>query len=299
MTAPRAPLAEFALLEGVPDGVLLCDSRGRILFANRRLAEMTGYSADELEDATVELLVPEGLRVRHRADRRRYQRRPRRRQMGSIDHQFSLRRKDSTTFPADIDLGPVDTAQGHLVMAVVRDITDRARLEAQLEHQALHDPLTGLANRTLFFDRLNHALQQAARDRKQVAIVMIDLDRFKSVNDAYGHEAGDQVMRKIAARLGAGLRRTDTVARIGGDEFAMVLPNVGGRQAATVMLAKVLRAVPARIAVRRSWVEVGLSAGLALYPDDGGDLDTLMRAADVEMYAAKRHAPRRRARARA
>jgi diguanylate cyclase (GGDEF)-like protein/PAS domain S-box-containing protein len=299
VAAQGAPFAESALLEAVPDGVLLCDARGRILLANRRLAEMTGYTRAELATASVELLVPEGLRARHRIDRQSYQRRPRRRQMGSIDHQFQLRRKDSSTFPADIALGPVDSRQGRLVMAVVRDITERVKLEAQLEHQALHDPLTGLANRTLFFDRLNLALQQALRDRKQVAIVMLDLDQFKLVNDAHGHEAGDQVMRRIAARLGAGLRRTDTVARIGGDEFAMVLPNVGGRQAAMVMLAKLLRAVPARIAVGRKWIEVGVSAGIALYPDDGGDLDTLMRVADVEMYAAKRHAPHRHSRTRA
>lgn len=299
MTAPRAPLTESALLEAVPDGVLLCDSRGRIVIANTRLAEMTGYTRDELAGSTVELLVPEGLRARHRADRQGYERRPRTRQMGSVDHEFRLRRKDSTTFPADIALGPVDTGHGRLVMAVVRDVTDRVELEAQLAHQALHDPLTGLANRTLFFDRLNQALQQAVRDRKQVAIVMLDLDEFKSVNDAYGHKAGDQVLRKVAGHLGAGLRATDTVARIGGDEFAMVLPSVGGRQAAMVMLAKMLRAVPARIAVGRKRIEVGVSAGLALYPDDGADFDTLMRAADVEMYAAKRHAAHRQTRARA
>jgi diguanylate cyclase (GGDEF)-like protein/PAS domain S-box-containing protein len=291
VTARRAPVTDTALLEAVPDGVLLCDSRGRIVFANRRLARMTGYLDTELVGAAVEILVPEGVRARHRTERLLYQRRPHKRAMGSVDRDFRVRRKDSSTFPADIDLGPVTTPQGHQVMAVVRDITDRMELEARLAHQALHDPLTGVPNRTLFFDRLTQAMQQARRDRRQVALVMLDLDRFKSVNDIYGHQAGDQLLRRIAAKLSAGLRRTDTVARIGGDEFAMVLPNVGGRQAATVLLVKMLHAVPRRIVVARKYIDVGVSAGLALYPDDGADVDTLMRAADVDLYRAKRHVP--------
>jgi diguanylate cyclase (GGDEF)-like protein/PAS domain S-box-containing protein len=275
----------------MPDGVLLCDARGQIVDANRSLEQLTGYSRDELVGQPVELLVPVEARSRHRADRGRYQARPRRRAMGSVDRDFMVRRKDGSTFSADIALGPVIAESGRLVMAVVRDITSRRLLEAQLAHRALHDPLTGLANRTLFFDRLRQAMRQARRDRRQVALVMLDLDNFKSVNDRYGHQAGDDVLRKIAPRLTRDLRGTDTVARIGGDEFAWVLPGIGGRQAAMVMLAKLLRAVPARIAAGGRSIEVGVTAGLALFPDDGDDVDTLMHVADVDLYAAKRRRP--------
>jgi len=261
---------------------------------------MTGYRHGRLLEVSVEALVPDAAQGRHRRHRLQYQAHPRQRRMGALDRAFGVRRPDGTTFAADIALGPVAVAGEQYVMAVVRDITARKELEARLAHQALHDPLTGLANRTLFFDHLRLAMHQARRDRKQVALVMLDLDHFKDCNDSYGHQAGDELLRKIAARLGAGLRATDTVARIGGDEFAWVLPSVGGRQAAMVMLAKLLSAIPSRMVVKNKTIGVGVSAGLALFPDDGEDIDTLMRVADVELYAAKRSAPRptRRRRAR-
>jgi diguanylate cyclase (GGDEF)-like protein len=131
-----------------------------------------------------------------------------------------------------------------------------------------------------------------------VALVLLDLDHFKSVNDAFGHRAGDEVLRRVAAGLATGLRSTDTVARLGGDEFAWVLPGISDRQAALVMMAKLLRSVPSRLSVGRRPIEVGVSAGLALYPDDGDDVDALMRVADVELYAAKRHAPDKQGRSR-
>lgn len=297
--APRGLEPDLSLLEPLPEGILLCDSNGRIVYANRRLEAMTGYARDGLVGRTVEALVPDGVRAAHRKHRDEYQSRPRPRSMGSVDHDYAVRRADGSTFSADIALGPLERAGGRQVIAVVRDITDRKNLEAALAHRALHDPLTGLANRTLFFDRLRQAMLGARRERRQVAIVILDLDQFKSVNDEFGHQAGDQVLRKAAQRLSRGLRRSDTVARIGGDEFAWVLPGIGGRQAAAVMMAKLLRAVSARFSFEGKLIHVGVSAGMAIFPDDGEDVDTLIRAADVELYADKRHvrtsAPRRRA----
>jgi len=275
----------------MPDGVLLCDSRGRIVFANRQLEAMTGFAHGRLIGRSVETLVPPRQRGQHADDRKRYQAHPRKRRMGSVEADFEVRRKDGTTFGADISLGPVTRGDERYVVAVVRDVTDRLKLEADLAHRALHDPLTGLANRTLFFDRLRQAMLQAKRDRNKVALVLLDLDRFKSVNDVYGHQAGDAILRKIASGLSAGLRSTDTVARIGGDEFAWVLPNLGGRRAATLMMSRLTRGVPARFTLDGKMVEVGISAGLTLFPDDGQDVDSLMRQADVELYAAKRSVP--------
>lgn len=211
--------------------------------------------------------------------------------MGSVDGDFEVRRMDGRTFAADIALGPVTISGERYVMAVVRDITERQRLEADLAHRALHDPLTGLANRTLFFDRLRQAMLQARRDGTRVALVLLDLDRFKSVNDLHGHQAGDIVLRKIASGLGLGLRSTDTLARLGGDEFAWILPSIGGRRAATVMMGRLMRAIPPRVALGAAVVDVGVSAGLALFPDDAQDVDSLMRQADLELYAAKRGLP--------
>jgi diguanylate cyclase (GGDEF)-like protein/PAS domain S-box-containing protein len=289
----RAPGPELDLraLEPMPDGVLVCDSRGRIVFANRRAETMTGYGRAQLLGRPIEVLVPEGMRAAHQRQRREYQRRPRPRPMGSVDRDFMLRRADGSALQVDIALGVFDDAGAKRIVAVIRDITDRKLLEAALAHRALHDPLTGLANRTLFFDRLNQAMLQARRERKQVAVVMLDLDNFKAVNDEHGHQAGDQVLRKAAESLSRGLRRTDTVARVGGDEFAWVLPGIGGRQAAAVMMGKLLTQMPEGFRVGRRRIVVGVSAGMAIFPDDGSDVDALMRIADVHLYAAKRHAP--------
>ena len=283
-------------LEAIPDAVLVCDSRGRIVYANRRAEAMTGYSRSELAGRPVEALVPVAERGAHRRQREAYERRPRPRPMGSVDHEYRLKRADGTTVPVDIALGPLPDRGPKRVLAVVRDISERIELEAALAHRALHDPLTGLANRTLFFDRLGQAMLQARRERRQVALVMLDLDNFKAVNDAHGHQVGDAVLVKAADRLAHGLRATDTVARVGGDEFAWILPGISGRQAAMVMMAKLLAMVPPRFRVGNRSIEMGVSAGVAVFPDDATDVDALLHIADVQLYAAKRRAPRSRAR---
>jgi len=208
--------------------------------------------------------------------------------MGGPERDFRVRRKDGSEFSADIALGPVRTPSGTQTVAVIRDITERKRMEVAIEHRALHDPLTDLANRTLFLDRLSQSLLSARREGKQVALVILDLDGFKEVNDSYGHVVGDELLRELAGRLRAGLRATDTAARIGGDEFAWVLPKVAGRRAAERMVRKRLKALQVTFSIDLECIEVRVSAGVALYPDDGRDVDTLMRFGDSAMYSAKR-----------
>jgi diguanylate cyclase (GGDEF)-like protein/PAS domain S-box-containing protein len=273
----------------MPDGVLVCDAEGRIVFANRWAVRLTGYSREELLGHPIELLVPGRLRATHREHRRAYvaaQAGPR--SMGDAERDFRVRRKGGGEFPADIALGPIETPSGPQTVAIVRDITAWRNLEATLEHQALHDPLTGLANRTLFFDRLNQAILSGRRDRRHVALVILDVDGFKAINDAHGHMTGDELLKKLAARLRGGVRATDTAARLGGDEFAWILPRVAGREAAALLVGKLMRALRSRYSVRRRTIHVGVSGGVAVYPDDGVDSDKLIRHADSAMYSAKR-----------
>lgn len=283
------PESHFELLEWIPDAIVISDSRGRIVFANRHVEEMTGYNQRELLGSPVEMLVPEPLRAIHRNHRRAYyagRAGPRPMALGGRD--FKVLRKNGGELFADISLGTIRTPGGHHVISVIRDFTERRRLEAALEHQALHDPLTGLANRTLFFDRLNQALSSASRDQRQVALVMLDLDGFKDVNDAHGHAVGDQVLKKLAGRLCKELRATDTSARIGGDEFALVLPRIAGTTAAERMVRKRLGDLQGVYTIGRRRIVIGASAGVAMYPHDGSDADTLLRHADSAMYFAKR-----------
>jgi diguanylate cyclase (GGDEF)-like protein/PAS domain S-box-containing protein len=281
--------SDHELLEWLPDGVVVSDIEGRIVYANRQAERMTGYAKQELSRRRIELLVPERLRAVHRRHRRdNYSTRTGARPMGGADRDFRVRRKDGSEFSADIALGPMQTPGGPQTVAVIRDITERMRLEAALEHQALHDPLTDLANRTLFFDRLRQSLLSARREGRQVALVILDLDRFKTVNDSNGHAAGDELLKELAVRLRSGLRATDTAARIGGDEFALVLPRVAGREAAQRMVRKRLHGIEAAFAIDERPIDIRISFGIALYPADGRDVDTLVRRADTAMYSVKR-----------
>ena len=272
------------VLEAIPDAVVVTDANGNIAFINRAAEVMTGYRKAELIGQPVEMLVPAKVRGIHVRNRRRFYALGTPRLIGEGAKDFTLRRKDGTALPVEISLGPVaeDT------IAVVRDVTERRRMEAALEHRALHDPLTDLANRSLFFDRLRQAINAARRDGSQVALVMLDLDGFKAINDSRGHSTGDLVLKEVAGRLRLGMRATDSAARLGGDEFAWILPRVTSRRSVDAMVRKRLALAEEPVNVQGEAIQVGVSAGIALYPEDGQDTDTLMRHADRAMYAVKR-----------
>lgn len=272
------------MLEAIPDAVVVTDPQGNIVFVNRSAETMTGYTSDELIGRPVEILVPgrrRGIHVRHR---RGFYARGTPRLMGDSTKDFSLRRKDGGIVPVEISLGPV----GEDTIAVVRDVTERRRMEAALEHRALHDPLTDLANRSLFFDRLRQAIHAARRDGTQLGLVMIDIDGFKAINDTLGHATGDEVLKTLAGRLRIGLRATDTAARLGGDEFAWLLPRVTSRRSVDAMVRKRLAVAQEPMTADGKEIDVGVSAGIAIYPEDGHDTDTLLRRADAAMYSIKR-----------
>ena len=279
---------ETEVLEWLPDGVVVVDETGRMVYSNRQAERLTGYRRSELMGRPIELLVPVSLRAMHRQERRDYAARPRPRPMGPAERDFRLRRKNGSELIADIALGPIGGPGSHHTVATIRDATVRIKMENDLKHRALHDPLTGLANRALFFDRLHQAMLGFERDRRPVAVVMLDLDGFKTVNDAFGHVAGDHVLKEVATQLQAGVRSTDTVARVGGDEFAWILPSVVGAEAGARKVRTLLRSVARAYPVDGKQVEVGVSAGVAFYPIDGKDPDALMRHADLALYTAKR-----------
>lgn len=271
---------EHELLESMPDAVVVSNRDGKIVYANRQAKSLTGYTRSELIGRNFSALIPAGLRAAQAEHRRS------RSLIGRLDSDFHLRRKDGTRVAVEIAFGTADDD----TVAVIRDFTERHRLEVALEHRALHDPLTELANRILFFDRLRQSIHAARRESTQVALVMLDLDGFKAVNDAYGHAVGDEVLKEVGARLRRGLRATDTAARIGGDEFAWILPRATSRDGVRRTVRKRLDAVEAPLMAGRKKISVGVSAGIALYPEDGRDADTLLRQADSTMYTAKRGA---------
>jgi diguanylate cyclase (GGDEF)-like protein/PAS domain S-box-containing protein len=181
------------------------------------------------------------------------------------------------------------------VVAMIENITDRKRAESELmrqaeinEFQALHDPLTGLPNRILFSERIGHAILQAQRQKKKLAVALIDLDRFKEINDSLGHTAGDHLLISVGKQMGGALRASDTVARLGGDEFGLVLPELTDADSLLPVLERLQESLEEPIQVQSLPIGIEASMGIAIYPDHGDDAQTLIQRADIAMYEAKR-----------
>ena len=200
--------------------------------------------------------------------------------------EFPLLRADGRRW-YHLSVQPLRSADGGVVIGH-RDVTERKRIEEALEHQALHDMVTDLPNRTLLRDRLRQAILAARRRNTQVALLFIDLDRFKELNDTFGHQAGDVVLREVGERFVNAVRASDTVARLGGDEFAVLIPLAADRDEAVMVARRVIDSLQEPFMVETETAFIEASIGIVLCPEHGEDVQTLMRRADVAMYAAKR-----------
>jgi diguanylate cyclase (GGDEF)-like protein/PAS domain S-box-containing protein len=200
----------------------------------------------------------------------------------------TAQRKGGQEFELDMQLVPVEDG-GQLThwVAFLRDVTDSRNEIVALRHQAMHDGLTDLPNRMMLFDRLADALEAARSDGRLIALLLMDLDRFKEVNDTFGHHFGDVLLKQVAFRLRNQLHVDDTVARLGGDEFAVVLTSALDPNAVAMTARRILNSLQQPFVVEGQVLEVGASIGIALYPQHGSDARTLMRRADVAMYATK------------
>jgi diguanylate cyclase (GGDEF)-like protein/PAS domain S-box-containing protein len=199
------------------------------------------------------------------------------------------RRKNGEIFWNDLRIDPVASMDGDVThfVGVISDITEARHYERRLQHLAHHDALTGLANRTLLLERLKAAIDAAAGHRRQGALAFLDLDNFKHINDTFGHDAGDAVLREIAARLRDSMREEDTVARLGGDEFVLVIAEQPDVNLLASLVERIRQRVCAPIVVDGKEILPGTSIGVSLFPQDGRNVDQVMRAADAAMYHAK------------
>jgi diguanylate cyclase len=280
-----------------PDAIVVTDADGRIKETNTQLERLFGYHANELLGHPIENLIPERYRQSHRAHRRAYNDQPHVRPMGTALELFGLRR-DGTEFPVEIMLGPVETSAGGMVVGVIRDITERkqreeatrnrrALIEGELSHLAQHDALTDLPNRLLLNDRLTQAISLARRNHCQLAVLFLDLDGFKHINDSLGHSVGDKLLQSVAERLSACVRQSDTVSRQGGDEFVILLSEVKRAADAAIIAEKIVAELKKGHRVGKHRLRISGSVGLSTYPNDGEDAETLIKNADTAMYDAK------------
>jgi len=271
------------LVESLQGGIWVIDKDAKTTYANPCMAEMLGYTVEEMIGKDLYSFMDAiGVEVCKRNLERREQ--------GIKElHDFEFLRKDGRRLYANFETTHITNEEGNRIgtIAGVMDITDRRRTEEIIIRMAYHDALTGLPNRMLFKDRLTMAMSYAIRYKKVVAILMLDLDKFKAVNDTLGHAVGDQLLKSVAERLPRLLRTNDTVARIGGDEFVIVLPEISSPEDAGVIAEKMIRSFAVPFICDGNELRITTSIGIALYPADGNDVETLMKCADTAMYNAK------------
>ena len=274
--------------------IVTLDATGRVVAFNRAAERTFGYSEADVVGRPVGFLIPDP--AGGEALSASLSTLPLSAEGNDAGRELELTgvRRDGSDFPLELSLSAWETSEGRFYTAVVRDITDRRQteqqretFERQLAQRALHDPLTSLPNRTLLADRMEHALARASRRSSSVALLCLDLDRFKVINDGYGHQAGDQLLAAVSERLQTVLRPDDTVARIGGDEFAVLCEDVSGRRDALALAERVERALATPFVVEGQEVTVTATMGVSFAPGTSGQADQLLRDAEVAMEQAR------------
>jgi len=266
------------------EAILITDAHNRIIAVNAAFERLTGYEADEVIGQDPKVLStgntpPETYRAMWQSLKER----------GGWQGELLDRRKNGETFPKWLSISVVRDATGQVANYIGSfiDISERKASEERVRHLAHHDALTGLPNRFSLQERLAQALGFAARNRKMLALMMIDLDNFKTINDTLGHQTGDRLLIEVAQRLLQAVRASDIVARLGGDEFVVVLPDIDVPADAAHVAEKILETVERPCAVDGQELRTSPSIGICLYPTDAASSDDLMKNADVAMYHAK------------
>ena len=266
------------------EGIFITDAQGRILAANPAVCRITGYDASELIGQTPRLFRSQ------RHDQAFYEAFWKNLETnGFWQGEIWNRRRDGEEFPEMLSVSAIRDEAGRPVqyVSLLVDISAQKEVEARLAHRAHHDELTGLPNRAMFKEFLTHGLAHARREQYSLAVLFLDVDHFKYINDTLGHHEGDALLQAVAGRLLACLRTEDVVARLGGDEFAVALCEITHMQDAALVAQKILDAMAEPLHLAGREVSISVSVGISLFPDDGESLDTLLRNADNAMYHAK------------
>ena len=272
-----------AILDNAMVGIVFIRDR-KIAHINRRIQELFGYPGAELLSQSTECLFLNHDYFAAVSDRCEGLLN----QGESFNEELWFRRNDGSRFWGQISVRAIEPADPQAGSVwIIADLTERRRAEEELQHLGHHDPLTDLPNRLLFNDRLEHAIHRAAREQQQLALLFIDLDHFKDVNDSLGHQFGDRLLCSIAARLGALLRAADTLARLGGDEFIILLEDIRDTDTVGLLAGKLLEAMAQPVLIEDHEVYITGSIGITIHPTDGQDPSSLVRNADAAMYQAK------------
>jgi len=260
-------------------GIITLDSKNNIEFINEEALNIFGYTSIELINTNFSALI-------HSADQESFS------LYIQSNHslsptEFKGIHKDNSAFPIEITTSSKLLNNNFIYTIVIRDITELKQNEENLKHQAYFDSLTEIPNRTLFLDRSEIALNQAKRSQEGMAIIFIDLDEFKELNDTLGHDAGDVMLKTISKRFINCARKSDTVSRRGGDEFTILMPRISNIKDAVKLAERILDSNKSAIAIKDKMVFPKTSIGISIYPQDGDNIETLINNADKAMYSAK------------
>ncbi|MEA2237817.1 MAG: hypothetical protein QOC81_2541 [Thermoanaerobaculia bacterium] len=276
-------------VENAIEGILLLTNEKtlegpRVLFANSGFETLTGFAPADVagQPLTILRIADHETELMERLRSHLHHETP-------FEGEAIASRCDGSRYVLEMHVMPIRDGHEALThwVCILRDVSDRKAQLAALEHQALHDVLTDLPNRVLLLDRLDQAILGSRRQGTSLALMIMDLDRFKEVNDTFGHHIGDQLLMQVGPRLRKQVRVSDTIARLGGDEFAILMPAIGDLEAAIAAGKKLIRALEAPFLVEQHAFHIGASVGIALAPAHGSDAATLLRRADVAMYIAK------------
>jgi len=267
------------------DAVFVVDVDNRIVFVSDACEALLGYRADELTGTSIsDYWHPDDLTITRDSVHRVMKGQP------HVDFSNRYIRKDGSV--VHIMWSAHWSEEEGVRIGVARDVTVLRKAEAELRFLAHHDPLTGLTNRSLFYDRLDSGLRAAHRHRSGLALLFLDMNDFKCINDVHGHAVGDRVLCTVARRLEGCVRETDTVARMGGDEFTVLLTDIQSADAVSEKVAQILARLAEPLGAEFGGIAMpSCSIGVACYPADGEDADTLLSHADGDMYRMKRRRP--------
>jgi diguanylate cyclase (GGDEF)-like protein/PAS domain S-box-containing protein len=276
-----------SVVDSANDAIISTDHTGGILSWNNSARKIFGYSLDEILGKSISVLFPPFYSTQLVDSESGHLLTSRIMHTGSKATELKGVKKDGNEFPLEISVSSWETAEGNSYSGIIRDVTERRSLEDQLTYQTLHDPLTKLANRVLFGDRVAHALEKISRNHALVSVLFLDLDNFKTINDSLGHAAGDDLLLSVANRLQACLRPHDTAARLGGDEFAVLLEDSTDLKGGTIIAERLQDILRTPFLLDGKEVFVSVSIGIATTSSAEEDPAALLRNADLAMYIAK------------
>ena len=276
-----------AIIHNAMDGIITIDENAIILGFNPAAEEIFGYSQQEVRGKNLNIIMPEPFKSEHDSYIANYKKTGQAKIIGIRGREVIALRKSGEQFPMELSASEMMLGGQRYFVGIVRDITDRKRTEAKIAHLAHYDYLTDLPNRSLLLDNLEHAIALAKRNKYKVAVLFLDLDGFKQINDTRGHDAGDLLLQEVSKRLKGSIRTSDTVARVGGDEFIFVLNEIGSEENAALTANKAIGSLSKPFDLKGQQCKIGGSIGISIYPDTSEDSVMLVKQADDAMYLAK------------